>query len=93
MPQPPADTALHKRKLEAWARDTVLMPWIVFAVCLLVTLQLWSNAQLEAERNLYNDFQTQVDTTGRRISQRMLDYEQVLAGVRGIFAASKESKS
>lgn len=90
MPQPPADTALHKRKLEAWARDTVLMPWIVFAVCLLVTLQLWSNAQLEAERNLYNDFQTQVDTTGRRISQRMLDYEQVLAGVRGIFAASKE---
>ena len=90
MPAQAAETALHKRKLEAWARDTVLMPWIVFAVSLLITWQLWSNAQREAERGLYNDFQTQVDNTSRRISQRMHDYEQVLAGVRGLFAASSD---
>ena len=84
----PAETALHKRKLETWARDTVLMPWVVFAVCLLITLQLWRNAQQEAEISLSNDFQTQVDNTSRRITQRMLDYEQILAGVRGLFAAS-----
>ena len=90
MPAQAAQTALHKRKLEAWARDTVLMPWMVFAVSLLITLQLWSNAQQEAERGLYNDFQTQVDNTSRRISQRMHDYEQVLAGVRGLFAASSD---
>ena len=80
--------ATPKRKLEAWARWTVLMPWIVFAICLLVTWQLWRNAQQEAEQNLYKDFQAQVDDSSRRITQRMSDYEQVLAGVRGLFAAS-----
>lgn len=80
--------ATPKRNIEIWARWTVLMPWIVFVICLLVTWQLWRNAQYEAERSLYNDFQMHVDNSSRRIQQRMLDYEQVLAGVRGLFAAS-----
>lgn len=64
------------------------MPWMVFAICLLVTWQLWRNAQQEAEQNLYQDFQAQVNDSSRRITQRMHDYEQVLAGVRGLFVAS-----
>ena len=89
MPRQHAD-ATPKHKLEASARWTVLMPWMVFTLCLLVTWQLWRNAQQEAERSLYSDFQVQVDDSSRRITQRMLDYEQVLAGVRGLFAASTE---
>lgn len=64
------------------------MPWIVLGLALLVTFQLWQAAQLEAERKMRNGFQARVDDSIRRIQQRMLDYEQVLAGVRGLFAAS-----
>lgn len=74
--------------LKTWARWTLLMPGIVLGVVLLVTFQLWQAAQLEAERKLRNSFQARVDDSIQRIQQRMLDYEQVLAGVRGLFAAS-----
>ena len=74
--------------LETWARWTLFMPWVVLGIALLITFQLWQAAQLEAERKLRNNFQAQIDDSIRRIQQRMLDYEQVLAGVRGLFAAS-----
>ena len=79
---------LPRTNLKTWARWTLLMPWIVLGLTLFVTFQLWQAAQLEAERKLRNSFQAQVDDSIRRIQQRMLDYEQVLAGVRGLFAAS-----
>ena len=79
---------LPRRNLQNWARWTRLMPWIVFSLAMFVTFQLWQAAQWEAERNLRSSFQARVDDSIRRIQQRMLDYEQVLAGVRGLFAAS-----
>ncbi|MHB8915586.1 MAG: bifunctional diguanylate cyclase/phosphodiesterase [Thiobacillus sp.] len=89
MPTQAAD-ATPKHKLQTWVRWTALMPWIVFVISLIVTWQLWRNARYEAERSLYSDFQIHVENSSRRITQRMLDYEQVLAGVRGLFAASSE---
>ena len=68
------------------------MPWMVLGLALFVTFQLWQTAQLEAERKLRNSFHARVDDSIRRIQQRMLDYEQVLAGVRGLFAASSTVK-
>ena len=79
---------LPANNLKTWGRWTLLMPWMVLGLALFVTFQFWQAAQLEAERKLRNSFQAQVDDSIRRIQQRMLDYEQVLAGVRGLFAAS-----
>lgn len=79
---------LPRPSFQVWARLTPFMPWVVLAISLIVTLQLWQSAREEAERKLRSDFQTRVDDASRRIVQRMLDYEQVLAGVRGLFAAS-----
>ncbi len=73
--------------LKTWARLALLLPWLVFGASLVITLQLWRSAQQEAERSLQSDFQLRVDDSRRRIEQRMMDYEQVLAGVRGLFAA------
>ncbi len=84
----PEISDLPGANLKTWARWTLLMPWVVLGLALFVTFQLWQAAQLEAERRLQNSFQAQVDDSIRRIQQRMLDYEQVLAGVRGLFAAS-----
>lgn len=79
---------LPSNSLKAWAHWTPFFPWLVFTVSLFVTLQLWYGARQEAESALRSVFQARVDDTSRRIEQRMLDYEQVLAGVRGLFAAS-----
>lgn len=76
--------------IKAWARWALFMPWIVLAVALFITYQLWQAAEREAERKLRNSFQVQVDESIRRIQQRMLDYELVLGGVRGLFAASSK---
>ncbi len=79
---------LPKPRFQVWARLTPFMPWVVLGVSLIVTLQLWHAARQEAERKLRSDFQFRVESTSRRIEQRLLDYEQILAGVRGLFAAS-----
>ncbi len=84
----PALPQLPSRSLKAWARWTPFLPWLVLAASLFVTLQLWYGARQEAENALRGAFQARVDDASRRIEQRMLDYEQVLAGVRGLFAAS-----
>ena len=78
------------RSLKAWARLAPFLPWLVLGVILFVTLELWHSAKQEAQQALRNDFQLRVLEISRRIEQRMLDYEQVLAGVRGLFAASDE---
>lgn len=79
---------LLETNLKTWERWTQFTPWVVLGLALFVTFQLWQAAQSEAERNLRNNFHARVDDSIRRIQQRMLDYEQVLAGVRGLFAAS-----
>ncbi len=84
-PEIPDLAETHSKSWEHW---TLFMPWVVLGLALFITFQLWQAAQLEAERNLRNSFQARVDDSIRRIQQRMLDYEQVLAGVRGLFAAS-----
>ena len=76
------------RHLKTWARWTPFFPWLILVASLFVTLQLWHSARQEAEDTLRGVFQARVDEASRRIEQRMLDYEQILAGVRGLFAAS-----
>ena len=61
----------------------------MLAISVIVTLQLWRNAQQQVERDLGRDFNARVVESSRRIEQRMLDYAQVLGGVRGLYAASK----
>ena len=88
----PDDRALPKtpsRSLMTWVRLARLLPWLVLGVSLALTLQLWLSARQQAERDLRTEFRTRVADSSRRIEQRMLDYELVLTGVRGLFAASQ----
>ncbi len=93
MTEPSEHRALPKsssRSLANWARMAPFLPWLILFVSLIVTLKMWQDARAEAERELRGDFKARVLETSRRIEQRMLDYEQVLAGVRGLFSASRE---
>ena len=78
------------RSMANWVRIAPVLPWLVLGLSLIVTLKLWHTARDEAERELRSDFQARALESSRRIEQRMQDYEQVLAGVRGLFAASQE---
>jgi len=64
------------------------LPWFVLAIFLLVTLQLWKNAQSESELALQTEFNFYVLDASRRIEQSMQSYAQMLHGVQGLFAAS-----
>ncbi len=75
--------------MAAWLRHGFL-PWLVLAASLAVTQQLWSNARHEAARELQTDFDFRVIDVGTRVKQRMEIYEQLLHGVEGLFAASRE---
>ncbi|MDD5299785.1 MAG: PAS domain S-box protein, partial [Gallionella sp.] len=63
-----------------------LLPWMVLAVSLAVTYQLWKNAQQDAIRVLQTKFDYQVSDTVDEINKRMMAYRQVMRGVDGLFA-------
>lgn len=65
-----------------------LLPWVVLLCSLTVTHQLWVSARSIALEELQSQFNFRVADAGSRIQLRMLTYEQVLRGARGLFAAS-----
>lgn len=64
------------------------LPWFVLAVFLLATWQLWKTAQTEAELALQTEFNFRVQASTNKIEEQMLQYEKMLRGVQGLFAAS-----
>lgn len=69
-----------------------LLPAIVLITTLAATFWLWRDARREAERELQTAFDFQVREAALRVRQRMAAYEQVLRGVQGLFAASRNVK-
>lgn len=65
------------------------LPLVVLAVGLIVTCQLWKHEQQIVARDLRENFNFLVQEDLTLIKQRMLAYEQVLRGARGLFAASE----
>ncbi len=76
-------------RMVAWLRHGQILPWLVLAASLAVTQQLWRDAQHEAARKLQIDFDFRVIDVGTRVKHRMENYQQVLHGAQGLFAASK----
>lgn len=75
-------------RITAWLSTGQLLPWLVFAVSLLVTQQLWKDARQTTMKELQAEFDFGVREAGIRIRQRMAAHEQVLRGVHGLFGAS-----
>ena len=71
--------------LPAWSRPVRWLPWLVLAVSLAITYQLWKYEQHNAEQELQSEFDFRVREANSRIEQRMQAYEQVLRGIAGLF--------
>jgi len=66
--------------------STQLLSWLILAVCLSITYQLWRNAQHNAVQALQTQFDFRARDVAEDISKRMKAYEQVMRGVDGLFA-------
>jgi|GEM_PF-4537010 len=63
-------------------------PSLVLVLGLLLSYQLWTQANEAAEKELQQKFNFQVQEVELLIKQRLLAYTQVLYGTRGLYAAS-----
>ena len=63
-----------------------LLPWLVLAVALTATHQLWQHARQNAMQVLQAQFDFLARETGGHIEQRMAAYAQMMRGVDGLFA-------
>ncbi|MCP4062792.1 MAG: hypothetical protein GY740_05905, partial [Gammaproteobacteria bacterium] len=62
--------------------------WLVFAVAVAVTLLLWQVSIRLVEDRTEARFRTQSLQLKSAIEERLLNYEQVLAGSAGLFAVA-----
>ncbi|MCR4298702.1 MAG: CHASE domain-containing protein [Gallionella sp.] len=82
-----SDTARLAR-MSKGLRLVRFLPLLVLAVSLIVTHQLWQDARQNAMQDLQADFDSRVHEAKTQVERRMATYEQVMRGVRGLFAAS-----
>ena len=74
-----------ERKLHSATR---FLPWVVLVAMLGVTWVLWDHERQTARNELRTQFGFALRDTVSRIEQREAAYEQMLLGVRGLFAAT-----
>jgi len=67
----------------------ILLPLLVLALSLGMTYVLWQDAQSNSIKELKAEFGYRQLEAAERVRQRMLDYDQMLRGLRGLFRASK----
>jgi PAS domain S-box-containing protein len=69
-------------------RDAQVLAGLVLAFSLMLTYQLWNNAQQNAARIQQIEFDAHVQGIADSINKRMKTYEQVMRGVEGLFSHS-----
>ena len=63
-------------------------PWLILLASLAITYHLWKIERDANLQRLQRDFDFRVRESTERVEQRLLSYEQILRGARGLFAAS-----
>src|SRR3989338_7500227 len=75
-PPNPTDPAASRAALTQGWFYTRILPWLVLAVSLLVTYQLWNNARQNAVQLQQIEFDAHVHDIVGNINKRMKTYEQ-----------------
>lgn len=65
-----------------------VLPLLVLATSLSVTHMLWQNEFQESREHLQDEFDSHVRESARHVEDRMKVYEQMLRGVKALFAAN-----
>lgn len=78
----------ERLRLNRSLRSDLLAPWAVLLGCLAVSVAGWQAYATQADTQAADRFATEVDRIERQIASRMTDYEELLRGASGLFAAS-----
>src|SRR4030065_1663966 len=87
-PPNPTDPAAPRAALTQGWFYTRILPWLVLAVSLLVTYQLWNNARQNAAQMQQAEFDAHAQSIIDDITKRMRGYEQVMRGLERLFSHS-----
>lgn len=68
----------------------IILPLVVLAMTLGLTYVLWEDARKSSLQALKAEFVYRQLKAAERVNQRMLDYDQMLRGFRGLFRASDQ---
>ena len=66
-----------------------MLPLIVLILTLGLTYMVWNDARKNAHNELQANFVYRQQEAAEKVKQRMLDYDQMLRGLRGLFRASE----
>lgn len=87
---PPNKRSLMARFVNVleWHHLGYLLPLVVLVASLAVVHLLWQNESQESREHLQDEFDAHVRETARHVEDRMKVYEQMLRGIKAMFAAS-----
>ncbi|MCK9282059.1 MAG: CHASE domain-containing protein [Melioribacteraceae bacterium] len=68
--------------------NRIILPSFTFIVCLFVTYLIWNIAVTNRKSELHAYLEYRSNDVYNRIEQRILNYEQILRNIRGLFYAS-----
>jgi len=71
------------------SRATTLLPWMIVVVGLLATHHIQNSAREENRRNVESRFDFRTQEVFVSIENRLLSYEQILAGTQALFTSSQ----
>jgi PAS domain S-box-containing protein len=74
--------------LKVWTRNRFILPFLVLLTTLVISYINWNIANRSAEDELLSYFEYRARDVYNRIEQRIISYEQILRGARGLFNAS-----
>ena len=81
----PVDPAPPPRARLLELKPGYALPFLVLIIGLIITHQLWQDAQHNAVGELKTRFDNLVHDASDRVVQRIATYEKVLRGVNGLF--------
>ena len=67
-----------------------ILPWLILLIFLAITYHLWQVELSSNTQRLQDDFDFRVREDRDRIEQRLIAYEYILQGAKGLFAASEK---
>jgi two-component system sensor histidine kinase/response regulator len=80
----------EQHRVRLWLRLARHLPWLVLALSLLVTYELWQDARHTAVQALRTEFDFRVRDAADRLSRRMAYYEQLLHGARAFVVSRRQ---
>lgn len=85
-----SENTVSRKLSREWTRNGKALPVVLFVLLAFLSGVLWQESRKNSRKELKAYFDVKANQFSARINQRILEYEQVLRGLQGLFVASDE---